>query len=147
MNSCFPNRWSFSYLKPSLHYSLFSFKSAGLAYGDKTVVLVLFFFVFSLSGFSCWVLPYSRVFCLFFQSCFALWPSSLGNRELIYVCLVQLFVYFARVIFCPFCLPLGYRVGCGLWLWHSLDVPTFFFLLFKFCKVLTVDDLTMNCIH
>ena len=33
---------------------------------------------------------------------------------------LYLFVYFARVDFCP-SLPLGARVGCGLWLWHSLD--------------------------
>ena len=27
---------------------------------------------------------------------------------------VHLFVYFARVCFCPFSLPLGVEVGCGL---------------------------------
>ena len=35
--------------------------------------------------------------------------------------LVILFVYFARVKFCPFSLAPGSGVDCDLCLWHSLD--------------------------
>ena len=41
-----------------------------------------------------------------------LWSPSLWRRELAYVLLVHLFVYFACVNFCPFSLPLG----IGVWL-------------------------------
>ena len=46
---------------------------------------------------------------LLFQSCLALISSRFGKRELVFVLLVQLFVYFARVSFCHFSLPLGVR--------------------------------------
>ena len=46
-------------------------------------------------------------------SCLALWLSRSGKRELVYVLFVHLFVYFARVNFCPFSLPLG--VSDRLW--------------------------------
>ena len=44
----------------------------------------------------------------FLQFCLALAPR-LGKRAALYVLLVHLFVYFARVSFCPFSLPLGVR--------------------------------------
>ena len=44
-----------------------------------------------------------------FQSCLALWSPRLGKRELVYVLLMQLFVYFAYIKFCPFSLALGAR--------------------------------------
>ena len=43
----------------------------------------------------------------------ALCSPRLGKRELVCVLLVQLFLYFASINFCPFSLPLGVRVGCG----------------------------------
>ena len=36
-------------------------------------------------------------------------PVSTVKRELVYVLLAYVFVYFASVNFCPFCLPLGVR--------------------------------------
>ena len=48
-------------------------------------------------------------FVLFLQSCFSIVITSLGEEgELVYMLLVHLFVYFAR-IYCPFSLPLGVR--------------------------------------
>ena len=45
---------------------------------------------------------------VFLQSLYSIMITSLGEeRELVYVLLVHLFVYFARVNFCPFSLPLG----------------------------------------
>ena len=43
------------------------------------------------------------------QSCLALWSPPLGKRELVYMLLVLLFVYFAYVILCPFSLALDAR--------------------------------------
>ena len=42
-----------------------------------------------------------------FQFCLALWSPRLGKRELVYVLLVQLFVYCAYIKFYPFSLALG----------------------------------------
>ena len=79
--------------------------------------------IFLLRGASYLVLPCSLFECffffLFFFFCFVFISSpysivvtSLGEeREVVYVLLVHLFVYFARVNFCPFSLPLGVR-GC-----------------------------------
>ena len=44
-----------------------------------------------------------------FQFCLALWSPRLGKRELVYVLLMLLFVYFAYIKFCPFSLALGAR--------------------------------------
>ena len=41
------------------------------------------------------------------ESCVELLSPRLEKRELAYVLLVHLFVFFARVDFCPFHLPLG----------------------------------------
>ena len=41
------------------------------------------------------------------ESCLALWSPRLGKRELVYVLLVHMFVYFAGVNVCHFSLPLG----------------------------------------
>ena len=55
-----------------------------------------------------------------FSVLLALWSPRLGKRELVYVLLLHLFVYFA-LIFVFFFFLLVSVVGCGLWLWHSLD--------------------------
>ena len=47
--------------------------------------------------------------CFSFQSYVALWSPRLRKKELAYVILVHLFVYFARFSFCPFSLPLCVR--------------------------------------
>ena len=49
-------------------------------------------------------------FYLAFSFLFSTVITSLGKRELAYIVLVHLFVYFARVNFCPFSLPLGVEV-------------------------------------
>ena len=41
---------------------------------------------------------------------------SLGKREMVYVLFVHLFVYSARVGFCPFFLPFGVRD----WFWFVI---------------------------
>ena len=51
----------------------------------------------------------------------ALWSPRLGKREVVYVLLVHLFVYFARVNLAFFRFLLVSVIGCGVWLWHSLD--------------------------
>ena len=43
-------------------------------------------------------------------SCLAISSPPLEKTELVYVLFVHLFVYFARVNFCSFSLPLGIRV-------------------------------------
>ena len=49
-----------------------------------------------------------------FLSCLALWSLHLGKRELVYMLLVQLYVYLAYASVCLFSLPLGVGVGYGL---------------------------------
>ena len=76
---------------------------------SKVVVLVLFFF-----GLFLWVLLRGDSCCLdlflvFFSVLFSIVITSFGERELVFVLLVHVFVYFARVNFCPFALPLGVR--------------------------------------
>ena len=58
---------------------------------------------------SCGVLPCSSYSCCCFYSPFSIVITSLGKRELVYVLLVQLFVYTAFVSCCPFSLPLRVR--------------------------------------
>ena len=50
-----------------------------------------------------------RVFFFFFFFFSVLRSPLLGKRELVYVLLVHLFIYFVNVNFCPFSLPLGVR--------------------------------------
>ena len=74
--------------------------------------MVLFLFClalrFLLRGVSCWVL-FCSLFSYFFSH-----VSIVIKRELVYVLLVHLFVYLARVNLCPFFLSRGVRFGCGL---------------------------------
>ena len=70
----------------------------------------------------------SRV--VFSQSCLTLRSPRLGKRELVYVLLLLLFVYFARVKFCHFHFLLVSGVGCDLCLWHSLDFLIYLLYLF-----------------
>ena len=76
---------------------------------SKAMVLLLFLFCVALwvlvRSNSCWVLSYSLFSCL--SVLLALWSPRLGKRELVYMFLVHLFVYFACVNVCPFSLPLG----------------------------------------
>ena len=58
---------------------------------------------------------------IFIQFCLALWSSHVRKRELVYMLLVKWYVYLSCVIFCLFLFLLVSEVGCGLWLWHSLD--------------------------
>ena len=76
-------------------------------YGPSVIFSLFGFVVFTTEHFvlSCLAL----CFCVFFQSCLALWSPRLGKRKLVYVLLVDLFVYFAHINFCPFSLPLGVR--------------------------------------
>ena len=60
------------------------------------------------------------------QVCLALWSPRLGKRELVFVFLVHLFVYVARVDTCPFSLPLGVRG----WLRLVTPAPWIFLLTF-----------------
>ena len=60
----------------------------------------------------------------------ALWSSRLGRRELVCVLLVHLFVLYV-LVFVIFLFLLVSRVGCGLWLWHSLDFPINFLMTFS----------------
>ena len=56
------------------------------------------------------MLSHALLFVLVFvQSYLALRSPRLGERELVYVLLVHLFVDFARVNFCPLALPLSVR--------------------------------------
>ena len=74
------------------------------------------------------VLKSSRALCSRVSSfLLELWSPRLGKRELVCVLLVHLFVCFVRVSFCHFLFLLVSGVGCGLWLWHSLDFSINFF--------------------
>ena len=55
------------------------------------------------------MLSHALIFCsrVLFSVLLAVWLPRLGKRERAYVLLVHLFVYFARVDFSPFSLPLG----------------------------------------
>ena len=53
------------------------------------------------------------VFVLFYLISLALWSPRLGNRELVYMLLVYVFVYFECIDLCPSSLPVGVRG----WLW------------------------------
>ena len=71
---------------------------------------------------SCLVL-YSRLFSVLF----GIVTTSLGEeRELVYVVFAHLFVYFARINFCPFSLPLGVRDSL---LFVNVALPGHFYLL------------------
>ena len=54
--------------------------------------------------------------------------TSLGEKRerererVVYMLLIHLYVYRTHVTFCLFTFLLWSRVGCGLWLWHSLDI-------------------------
>ena len=83
---------------------------------------------YGLQGASCLVLPCS-LSSWFFSILLALWSLRLGKRELIYVLQVHVFVYLARVIYCPFSLPLG----VGGWLQLLIVVlPGVFYKLYRF---------------
>ena len=75
------------------------------------------------------VLPCTLPSCFF--SPFSIVITSLGEgRELVYVLLVHLFIYFACADFFLFSLPLGVGVVCGLCLLHSMDFSINFSSLF-----------------
>ena len=61
------------------------------------------------------MLSLALFFVYVFSVLVALWPPRFGKRELVFVLLVHVFVYFALFIFLW-----ASWVGCGLWLWHSL---------------------------
>ena len=87
---------------------------------DRSKVVVSVLFLFSVVVFYCFeVFPCS--FPRVSSFLLALWSPRLGKRELVCVLLVHLFVCFVHVSFCRFPLSLGVGVGCGFWLWHSLD--------------------------
>ena len=94
---------------------------------DRSKAAVLVLFLFYTSGFVVFTtrrLMLSLTLLLgliFIQFCLALWSSHVRKRELVYMLLVKLYVYLACVIFCLFLFLLVSEVGCGLWLWHSLD--------------------------
>ena len=56
-----------------------------------------------------------------------MWSPRLGNRELVSVLFVFLFVYLARIKVCPFSLPLGVRIWLRLVL---VALPALFYKLF-----------------
>ena len=63
-------------------------------------------------GTSCFkVLPCSVSSCFFIS--FSIVINSLGEKGA-GLCASRAFVCFVRVSFCPFSLPLGDRVGCGV---------------------------------
>ena len=84
-------------------------------------VLVLLFVAlwFILRGGLLYVFPCVILF-LCFSVLLVLRLPRLGKRELILVLLVRLFGL-CLFRFVGFLFLLGYRKGCGLWLWHSLD--------------------------
>ena len=100
---------------------------------------------FLLHGFrveSCIALCY-RVF----QSCLALWSPRLGKRERAvlgasgaFVCLLR-----TRKFPSPLSLPLGSRIDCGLWLWHSLDFSVNFFPSCFFFSVEEIYTMWLWC--
>ena len=51
------------------------------------------------------------------------------------MCFSCIIVCIARDVFCPFSLPLGVRIGCGLRLWHSLDFSIKLFGVQNVCSV------------
>ena len=73
------------------------------------------------------VLKSSHALCLCVSSfLLALWSPRLGKRELVYVLLVHLFICIARIMFCPFSLPLE----VGGWLRFVIVVlPGRFYLI------------------
>ena len=91
--------------------------------GSKAVVLMLFpilcgFMVFATG---CFMLSSAFLFVLVFSLVlFSIVIISLVE-ERVYVLIVHLFVYFARVNVCPFFFLFVSGVGCGLWLWQYLD--------------------------
>ena len=109
-------------------------------------LLFFFYFIFFLQQcVSCLMLSLScSLFsCFFFSVLCRILITRLGKRELVNVLHVLLFVYFARVNWMSFFSPSG--VGCGLWLWHSLDISINFigiliqilsFLLLKVRRIL-----------
>ena len=56
----------------------------------------------------------------------ALWSPHLGKRELVCVLHMHLFVLY-MLVFVIFLFLLVSRVGCSLWLWHSLDFSINYF--------------------
>ena len=82
-------------------------------------VVVVIVVVILLLDVSCWILPCSLLLWFSDQSCLAGSPC-LGKRELVYMLLVHLFVYMLLPVFLRFLLVSG--IGCGLWLWHSLEL-------------------------
>ena len=54
------------------------------------------------------------LFVLLYFSPFSVVITSIGDKELVYVVLVHVFVYFARINVCHFSLPLGIRVWMRL---------------------------------
>ena len=90
-------------------------------------VCVCGFVVFTRGRFmlSCHALCLFVFFFFFFSVLSALCSPRLGKRELL---LVHLFVYFAHVESCPFCLPLRIRV----WLQLLIVEPLVFYIVYRF---------------
>ena len=95
-------------------------------------VLVLLFVAlwFILRGDLLYVFPCVILF-LWFSVLLVLRLPRLGKRELILVLFVRLFGL-CLFRFVGFLFLLGSGKGCGLWLWHSLDLPFLGLLMGKF---------------
>ena len=93
------------------------------------------------------VLKSSRALCPRVSSfLLALWSPRFGKREFVCVLLVHLCVCFVHVSFRYFSLPLDVGVGCGLWLWHSLDFSINFCLFRSFLAMPCASFfLTVSC--
>ena len=73
------------------------------------------------------MLSLALIFVLVFFSVLFKWSPRLGKRVKVYMLLMLLFVYFARIKFCPFSLPLCVRVGRRV----LVTLPGLFYYLFS----------------
>ena len=64
----------------------------------------------------------------------AWWSPCSGRKELVCLLLVHLFVYFVWVTFCLLSRPSLGVVGCGIWVWLSIEFSFFVFILYHFEK-------------
>ena len=113
---------------------------------SKAEVPVLFLILWSFVVYTTGCLMFLSLLVLFVlvsPFVLAFWSPRLEKRELVFVLLVHLFVCFARVYFVLFLFLLVSRVGCGLWLRHTLDL----FINFFAVRMKTVGFLAIRWAH
>ena len=140
---CFSDSALMSNILHADHITMYT-NPRGVSGGDAGLAVVL---VWLLCCVAFWfyyevfhVESYLLLVLMFFQSSLA--SPRLGKTEPVGMIIVQVYVSFECVTFWLFLFCLAPRVGCDLWLWHSLDAS---FNCCPLCVLLTIPMWCFCC--